>query len=199
MKNNKCFYPYEGIECITEVSFTKTVKGFFSKYICIPKKRPLQLSIVISREKMLNHLVMVAKLLDDNKLKTSLKSEFALFQPSSILFSLKLKGLYLSLEKKEKHTQVRKIGKFHITVVQRWLKNVQKSVMNKQSYCFSMPNAFLPISLLSRPSFFKLLIVVIQKFCYHGNETSHFSLYHCHFHFLYSSSFLIMFTSINLY
>ena len=102
MKNNKCFYPYEGIECITEVSFTKTVKGFFSKYICIPKKRPLQLSIVINRERMLNHLVMVAKLLDDNKLKTSLKSEFALFQPSSLLFSLKLKGLYLSLEKKEK-------------------------------------------------------------------------------------------------
>lgn len=73
MKNNKCFYPYEGIECITEVFFTNTVTGFFSKYICIPKKRPLQLSIVISREKMLNHLVMVAKLLDDNKLKMSLK------------------------------------------------------------------------------------------------------------------------------
>ena len=47
----QCFYPYEGIECITEVFFTKTVKGFFSKCICIPKKRPLQLSIVISREK----------------------------------------------------------------------------------------------------------------------------------------------------
>ena len=73
MKNNKCFYPYEGIECITEVFITNTVTGFFSKYICIPKKRPLQLSIVISREKMLNHLVMVAKLLDDNKLKMSLK------------------------------------------------------------------------------------------------------------------------------
>ena len=45
---------------------------------------------------------MVVKLLDDNKLKMSLKSEFALFQPLSLLFSLKLKGLYLSLEKKEK-------------------------------------------------------------------------------------------------
>ena len=121
MKNNKCFYPYEGIECTTEVFITKTVNGFFSKCICIPKKRPLQLFFVINREKtLLRHLVMVVKLLDDNKLKTSLKREFAQFQPSSILFSLKLKGMYLSLEKKEEifvmfiysMKQVRKLGSF---------------------------------------------------------------------------------------
>lgn len=97
--------------------------------------------------------------------KRHLKSEFAQFQPSSILFSLKLKGLYLSLEKKEEifvmfiHSmkQVRKIEKFHIAAMQRQLKNVQKSVMNMQSYCFSMPIAFLPISLLAPPSLLKLL------------------------------------------
>ena len=58
-------------------------------------------------------------------------------------------------------TQVRKIGKFHIAVVQRRLKNVQKSAMNMQSYCFSMPIAFLLISLLLPPSLLKLLVVVI--------------------------------------
>ena len=39
------------------------------------------------QEKYLRHVAMVAKFLDDNKPKTSLKSEFALFQTSSILFN----------------------------------------------------------------------------------------------------------------
>ena len=38
-------------------------------------------------EKSLRHVSMVAKFLDDNKTKKSLKSLFALFQTSSILFS----------------------------------------------------------------------------------------------------------------
>ena len=38
-------------------------------------------------EKSLRHVAMVAKFLDGNKQKTSLKSEFALFQTSPILFN----------------------------------------------------------------------------------------------------------------
>ena len=40
---------------------------------------------------------------------------------------------------------------------------------------FDKPIAFLPFSLPSTSSLLKLPIVVIQKFCYHGNVTSHFS------------------------
>ena len=43
--------------------------------------------IAYNREKSLCHIVMVANLLDDNKPKRHLKSGFALFQPSLILFS----------------------------------------------------------------------------------------------------------------
>ena len=39
-----------------------------------------------------------------------------------------------------------------------------------------IPIAFLPFSLL------KLPIVVIQKFCYYGNVTSHFSLFEVAWH-----------------
>ena len=38
-------------------------------------------------EKSLRHVAMVARFRDDNKPKTSLKSKFALFQTSSILFN----------------------------------------------------------------------------------------------------------------
>ena len=167
MKNNKCFYQYEGVECITEVFITKTVNGFFSKYICIPKKRPLQLSIVIDREKKsLHHLVMVAKLLDDNKLKTLLKKWRCTVSTFNHLIQFEIERTVSMFRKKRGNfcvmftysiTQVRKIGKFHIAVVQRWLKNVQNSVMNIQCHCFSMPIAFLQISLLSPPSLLKLL------------------------------------------
>ena len=39
-------------------------------------------------EKLLRHVTMVAKLLDDNKSKRHLKSGFGLFQTSSHIFSL---------------------------------------------------------------------------------------------------------------
>ena len=39
------------------------------------------------QEKLLRHVAMVAKFLDDNKPKIHLKSKFALFQTSSILFN----------------------------------------------------------------------------------------------------------------
>ena len=65
----------------------------------------------------------------------------------------------------------------HVTVVQQQLKNMQKSVMNVQSCCFTTINLllFLPFSLPSTSLLAKLPFVVIQKFCYHGNVTSHFS------------------------
>ena len=98
------------------------------------------------------------------------------------------KGPYLSLEKEKETfcvvftcsaTRAREIRKFHVAVVQRWPKNVQKSVMHVQSCCFTNINLslFLPFSLPSpSPSLLpKLPFVVIQKFCYHGNVTSHFT------------------------
>ena len=39
------------------------------------------------QEKSLRHVAVVAKFLDDNKTKIHLKSKFALFQTSSILFN----------------------------------------------------------------------------------------------------------------
>ena len=105
---------------------------------------------------------MVAKFLLDNKPEIHLKIKFALFQTSLILFhlicqmlakfsGLNSKGPYLSLEKTEKLfvvftysvKQVHEIRKFHVAVVQRWLKNVQKSVMHVQSCCFACLNLLL--------------------------------------------------------
>ena len=62
-----------------------------------------------------------------------------------------------------------KLGSFHVAVVQQGLRNVQKCVMYVQSCSFTKLNLLL--FLLLR----KLRLVVIQKFCYHSNETSHFS------------------------
>ena len=97
------------------------------------------------------------------------------------------KGSYLSLEK-EKETfcvvftysikRSREIRKIHVAVVQRRLRNVQKSVMHVQSSCFANLNlsgSFLPFSLLSPSSPNLSPIVIIQKSGYHGNLTSHFS------------------------
>ena len=92
------------------------------------------------------------------------------------------KGSYLSLEK-EKETfcvvftcsakRAREIRKWKF----RWPKNVQKSVMHVQSCCFTNINLLLclPFSLPSPSLLPKLPFVVIQKFCYHGNVTSHFT------------------------
>ena len=114
---------------------------------------------------------MVAQFLLDNKPEIHLKIKFALFQTSLILFhlicqmlakfsGLNPKGPYLSLEK-ERETfcvvftysvkQVHEIGKFHLPVVQRWLKNVQKSVMHVQSCCFANINLLLFCCSLCRP------------------------------------------------
>ena len=93
------------------------------------------------------------------------KREFALFQTSMILFSFKnFLGLnpkepYLSLEKEKENfcvvlthfaKQVREIWKFHVEVVQRRLRNVQKSVVHVHSCCFADINLLLFSRSLSR-------------------------------------------------
>ena len=62
-------------------------------------------------------------------------------------------------------------------IVQRRLRNVQKSMMHIKSFCFVNINllVFLPFSLLSLSKLLKLPIVVIPKFCYHGSVMPHFS------------------------
>ena len=129
--------------------------------------------------------------------KIHLKGKFAPFQTSSILFSFsEMWAKYIFWIESERTVSefrkrkrnflccvhlLRKVGtwNFHVAVVQRWPKNVQKSVMHVQSCCFTNINLllFLPFSLLlPSPSLLpKLPFVVIQKFCFHGNVTSPFT------------------------
>ena len=95
------------------------------------------------------------------------------------------KGPYLSLEKEKEHFCVvftypirrrreSEIRKFHVAVVQQRLRNVQKSVMLVK--IFSFAKLKLLLFCCSPSPLQKLPIVVIHKFCYRGNVTSHFSL-----------------------
>ena len=63
--------------------------------------------------------------------------------------------------------RTREIREFHVAVLQRWLKNVQKSVMQVRSFSFTNINVllFLPFSFpLASPSLMsKLPFVVIKK------------------------------------
>ena len=99
--------------------------------------------------------------------KCLLKGEFALFQTSSILFSfiwfvkrrrnyldLNPKGRYQSSEKEKENLCVlftyslkwaREIRKFHVAIVQRRLRNVQKRVMHVKICCFANINLFLAV------------------------------------------------------
>ena len=65
---------------------------------------------------------------------------------------LNRKGLYLSLEKESDNVcalltysikWVHEIRKFHVAVVQQWLRNVQKSLMPVQSCSFAILNLLL--------------------------------------------------------
>ena len=87
---------------------------------------------------------------------------------------LNRKGPYLSLEKESDNVYalltysikwVHEIRKFHVAVVQQWLRNVQKKLLFFQT----KPVAFFLLQ--------KLPIVVIRKFCHHSkvHVTSHFS------------------------
>ena len=126
--------------------------------------------------------------------KRHLKSELVLLQTSSPLLTfikfvkcwrnclgLNPEGPYLKRKKRENLLtySIRRKGairKFPDAAVQWRLRNVQKSVMHVQSCCFANLNLLLfSFSLPSPSSFLMLPSVVIQKFCFHGNVTSHFS------------------------
>ena len=114
--------------------------------------------------------------------KRHLKSEFALPQTLSRLFhlvyfvkcwqmflELNSKGLYQSSGKEKEScclvfpsSTKREIRHFHVVVVQRRLRNVQKSVMQVQSCCFANLNPlfFFPFSLPSPSSLLKLPLLV---------------------------------------
>ena len=114
---------------------------------------------------------MVAKFLLDNKPEIHLKIKFALFKTSLIYISFNLSNVgeifwieskrTISEFRKDRETfcvvftysvkQVHEIRKFHLPVVQRWLKNVQKSVMHVQSCCFANINLLLFCRSLCRP------------------------------------------------
>ena len=91
---------------------------------------------------------------------------------------LNSKRPYLCLEKEKNFRvvltffvkRVRKSRKFHVAAVQRRLRNVQ-------SCCFGDINLLPVTSSLChrRRGCLSSLLVVIKKFCYHGNVTSHFS------------------------
>ena len=96
---------------------------------------------------------------------------------SMLSLGLYPKRPYLSLEKEKENfcvvftyslKRAREIRYFHVVVVQWRKRIVQKNMMQMQSYCFAhcCPRCRCLL---------KLTIVVIQKFCYHGNVTSHFS------------------------
>ena len=148
------------------------------------------------------HVAMVEKFLDENKPKTSLKSEFALFQTTSILFNfilfVKCWRNFSGFESERTVSKFRKRqrknsmlcsptllsgrvklgsgGFISIVVVQRRLRNVQKGVLHVQRCCFANLNLLLFCRSRCRYRRFKLPIVVIQKVCYHSNVTSHFYL-----------------------
>ena len=67
-----------------KIFVNKTIYNIIELRACVLSKFHSGISI---REKSFRHVAMVAKLLDDNKPKIHLKSKFALFQTSSILFS----------------------------------------------------------------------------------------------------------------
>ena len=69
------------------------------------------------------------------------------------------KGPYFCVVPTYSIKRASEIRKFHVAVVQQRLRNVQKSVMHVYVHVLLQ----------------KLPIVVIQKICYHGNVTSHFS------------------------
>ena len=55
---------------------------------------------------------------------------------------LNSKGLYLRLQKFTSSIK-REIRKFHVVVVQRWQRNLQKRVIHVQSYCFAILNLLI--------------------------------------------------------
>ena len=100
---------------------------------------------------------MVAKFLNDNKSKRYLNSRFALLQTSSIIYNfiqfVTCWRNFLGWIRKARTSMFRKrkflccahllYWKFHVAVVQQWLRNVQKSVMHVQRCSFANLNLLL--------------------------------------------------------
>ena len=121
----------------------------------------------VNREKLLHQVAIVAKCLDDNKRKIHLKSKFA------ISFNLPNVGEIFWIESKRTVSKLRErkrnflycvhllheVRRFHVEVVQRSLKNVQKSMIHVQSCRLTNINLWL-FSLLP-----ELPFAVIPKFC----------------------------------
>ena len=126
--------------------------------------------------------------------KHHLRSEFTLFQTSLILFNFILSQMLVKFSgvesertiskfKKKKENfcvvftytmkQAHRMRTFHVTVMQRWLRNVKKKKKECIVVLLTKPIAFLPLSMPSLLLLLKLPITLIQKFCYHGNMTSH--------------------------
>ena len=107
----------------------------------------LRLAITNREEKSLRHVPMVAKFLDDLKQRIRTVSnliDLIQFQLKFVkcwrnFLGLSPKGPYLSLDIEKKFCvvftyfikQAREIRKFHVAVVQRRLRNVQKSVIHE--------------------------------------------------------------------
>ena len=94
------------------------------------------------------------------------------------------KGPYLSLEKEKENfcvvltcsmERAREIRKFHVEVVQQRLRNVKKKRDAREKFFFFFCQSKPIVCFLFAVEVQKLPVVVIQKFCYHGNVTSHFS------------------------
>ena len=99
------------------------------------------------------------------KLHSSFSNSLDLSNAGDLFQELNPKGLYLSSQKEKENRTLscvhvlikREIGKFHVVVVQRRQKNVQKRVVHVQSCCFA---SFFPFSLTSPLSLPKLPIMV---------------------------------------
>ena len=120
-----------------------------------------------NREKSLRHVAIIAKFSDDNKPKTSFKKWIRTVSNFFFIWQIMLAKFWgvesertLSKFKKRKKKCVlftysikREISNFHVAVVQRRQRNVEKSMMHVQSYCFAniyvLPIAFLLFSLLT--------------------------------------------------
>ena len=88
-----CFFCQTEVESVGHLLFSCKLSSSFWKHV-LSWLRYYNISVdnlkeeaVIVEEKSLRHVAMVAKFLDDNKSKKSLKSLSALFQTSPILFS----------------------------------------------------------------------------------------------------------------
>ena len=110
---------------------------------------------------------------------------FYLSKVGEIFWDLNTKRPYLILEKESfcaaftySIERAGEIRKFHVAVLQRRLRSVQKrrAARTRLLFCLSKPLAFLLFLLLSPSSLLEFPIVVIQKVCYHGNVMSQFSL-----------------------